>query len=82
MRNGRGRRRAGDNIDDDLADLIAMAEKLAGQPKRDPKLKKLLEQLDSLVADGFSPIVFCRYISTAEWVAEAVGNAFRRRRSM
>jgi superfamily II DNA or RNA helicase len=64
------------NIDDDLADLIAMAERLAGQPKRDPKLKKLLERLGSLVADGFSPIVFCRYISTAEWVAEAVGSAF------
>jgi superfamily II DNA or RNA helicase len=64
------------NVDDDLAKLIDLAEKLASQPARDPKVKKLLERLGDLVKDGFSPIVFCRYISTAEWIGDAVHKAF------
>ncbi|MBB4263750.1 DEAD/DEAH box helicase [Bradyrhizobium sp. CIR3A] len=62
--------------DGDLVALIEMAERLADVPKRDPKLKKLAGRLESLMQDGFSPIIFCRYISTAEWVGEAVRKWF------
>jgi hypothetical protein len=35
----------------------------------DAKLKRLVAILDKLIAGGFHPIVFCRYIPTAEYVA-------------
>ncbi|WP_222426564.1 helicase-related protein, partial [Amycolatopsis rhizosphaerae] len=38
--------------------------------KNDAKLKRLLAILGTLISDGFHPIVFCRYIPTAEYVAE------------
>ena len=40
-----------------LADLIAQAERLAGQVG-DPKLKLLSDHLADLLRDGFSPVVF------------------------
>ena len=50
-----------------LTDLIAQAEALAGHTG-DPKLKLLAEHLDELLADGFNPVVFCRYIATAHYL--------------
>jgi hypothetical protein len=50
----------------DQALSLALATKLA----RDPKLKLLTEQITALVADGFAPVVFCRYIATAKAVGE------------
>jgi superfamily II DNA or RNA helicase len=50
----------------DQASSLALATKLA----RDPKLKLLTEEITTLVGDGFSPVVFCRYIATAKAVAE------------
>jgi superfamily II DNA or RNA helicase len=50
-----------------LAALIEQAEHLAGQAG-DPKLKLLTTHLEQLVADGFSPVVFCRYIATAHYL--------------
>lgn len=44
----------------------------------DAKLKRLITMLDSLLRDGFHPIVFCRYIPTAEYVAEHVRAALTR----
>jgi superfamily II DNA or RNA helicase len=52
--------------------LAELAER-AGQlecPAQDHKLDLLLRQVKALLADGFHPIVFCRYIPTAEYVAE------------
>ena len=62
--------------DVDLVALIEIAERLASDPKKDPKLEMLSDRLGSILQDGFSPIIFCRYISTAEWVGEAVRKAF------
>lgn len=45
------------------------AEKLRG-PKQDAKLKKSIVIVKQLLADGFKPILFCRFIPTAEYVAE------------
>jgi superfamily II DNA or RNA helicase len=50
----------------DQALSLAMATNLA----RDPKLKLLTDEITTLVGDGFSPVVFCRYIATAKAVAE------------
>lgn len=38
--------------------------------KSDAKLTKLTAILKELLADGFQPIVFCRFIDTAEYVGE------------
>jgi superfamily II DNA or RNA helicase len=52
-----------------LADLAERAAALEG-PEQDKKLALLVKQLKSLLADGYNPIVFCRYIPTAEYVAD------------
>lgn len=52
----------------ELAALIQKAETLRGA-SGDPKLAALVHQVDSLLSDGFRPVVFCRYIATADYVA-------------
>ncbi|MGD9485195.1 DEAD/DEAH box helicase [Streptomyces sp. TRM70308] len=52
-----------------LAELADRAEALEGAAD-DAKLKTLIKHLKALLADGYHPIVFCRYIPTAEYVAE------------
>lgn len=52
-----------------LLELAERAEKLVG-PAQDAKLKALTRHLKNLIADGYNPIVFCRYIPTAEYLAE------------
>lgn len=60
-----------------LQDLLNKAHTLYG-PKNDPKLKLLLSELQKLVKEGFSPIVFCQYISTALYVEEYLKAAFKK----
>jgi len=43
------------------------AKKLCGD--EDYKLTKLLPRLQSLLNEGFKPIIFCRFIQTAEYIA-------------
>ncbi|HZU76203.1 MAG TPA: helicase-related protein [Dehalococcoidia bacterium] len=52
--------------------LKALAERAAQLegPEHDLKLALLIKQLKALLADSYNPIVFCRYIPTAEYVAE------------
>ncbi|WP_255632355.1 DEAD/DEAH box helicase [Amycolatopsis sp. TNS106] len=52
-----------------LAELAERALLLEGTDE-DRKLATLVKQLKALLADGYHPIVFCRYIPTAEYVAE------------
>jgi superfamily II DNA or RNA helicase len=56
--------------------LIAQAEALRG-PERDLKLKAAIEQTRDLIERGWSPILFCRFISTVEYVADALRVALR-----
>ncbi|MFP8903166.1 DEAD/DEAH box helicase [Streptomyces atacamensis] len=54
------------------ARLLELAER-AGQltgPVEDAKLKALTRHLKGLLAEGYHPIVFCRYIPTAEYLAD------------
>ncbi|URM91578.1 DEAD/DEAH box helicase [Streptomyces sp. MRC013] len=51
-----------------LLELARRAERLTG-PAEDAKLKALTRHLKALIADGYHPIVFCRYIPTAEYLA-------------
>ncbi|GJD81760.1 ATP-dependent helicase HepA [Methylobacterium gregans] len=57
-----------------LAKLIRQAEALVRQP--DPKLAMMIEELKPLIAAGANPVVFCRYIATADYVATALRKAF------
>lgn len=52
-----------------LLELAREADDLVGP--NDRKLQKFLHALEKLVAEGFNPIVFCRFIPTAEYVADA-----------
>ena len=51
-----------------LQDMAREAEALYGKP--DAKLQKAVKLVKELVEDGFNPIVFCRFIPTAEYVAD------------
>ncbi|QKZ23288.1 helicase-related protein [Streptomyces chartreusis] len=56
-----------------LAELADLAVQLKG-PEKDLKLKALIKHLKALLADGYNPIVFCRYIPTAKYLAAQLEN--------
>jgi len=58
--NGTGLRRR-------LLDMARQADALRGEA--DAKLLRLVNILGELLRDGYRPIVFCRYIATADYVA-------------
>ncbi|WP_234532927.1 helicase-related protein [Streptomyces shenzhenensis] len=69
---------AGEGADDGpvksrLSELASLAAQLKG-PEKDLKLKALIKHLKALLADGYNPIVFCRYIPTAKYLAEQLEN--------
>jgi superfamily II DNA or RNA helicase len=51
-----------------LREMARLAEGLKGE--KDAKLQRAKKLIKGLIADGFNPIVFCRFIPTAEYVAE------------
>ena len=53
---------------DRLDGFLRRARALAGA-ERDAKLASAAAAVSELVGDGFSPIVYCRFIATAEYVA-------------
>lgn len=56
-----------------LRGFLAEAAKLEG--KADSKIAALVKEVKALLADGCDPIVFCRFIDTAEYVAEQLDTA-------
>lgn len=56
--------------------LLEEAEALA-KPAKDPKLKTLIKQVGELMDEGFRPVIFCRYIATAHYVAEHLAKKFK-----
>ncbi|MET7850775.1 DEAD/DEAH box helicase [Streptomyces avermitilis] len=61
-----------------LLELAQRAAQLVG-PAEDAKLKALTRHLKNLVAEGYHPIVFCRYIPTAEYLAEQLDGKLGRK---
>jgi superfamily II DNA or RNA helicase len=59
-----------------LQALIAAADNLAGATN-DPKLAQLYAHLQDLVKAGFHPVVFCRYIATAHYLANFLREKFK-----
>ena len=55
-----------------LARLVEQAERLAGR-SGDPKLRAAAAEVTELAEDGFNVVVFCRFISTARYVARHLG---------
>lgn len=62
-----------------LRQLASAAAALKG-PGSDAKLKKLIPLLQKLLAEGYHPIVFCRYIPTADYLAEHLTAALAKKR--
>lgn len=60
---------------DRLQALIAEAGRLSGKAG-DPKLATLIHHVQELVKDGFLPVVFCRYVATAHYVADHLRKHF------
>ena len=50
-----------------LLEMAHMADNLLGE--KDEKLKKAVTLVKEFLNDGYHPIIFCRFISTAEYVA-------------
>lgn len=71
----------GDAADDEaknrrcLLEMAREAEALKGT--QDEKLQKAVKLVKSLIKDGFQPILFCRFIPTAEYVAEELRKALK-----
>src|SRR5262249_19573857 len=57
-----------------LAKLIAQADQLT--KARDPKLAAVVDILKPLIVEGANPVVFCRFIATADHVAGGLRKAF------
>lgn len=60
--------------DPELLALVRRAEELAGTS--DPKLAALVDALTPLIKKGANPVVFCRYLATAEHVRDGLRKAF------
>jgi superfamily II DNA or RNA helicase len=60
--------------DEPLSALIAQAEHLIKAP--DSKLDTVAQLLKPLIAEGSNPVVFCRFIATAEHVANVLRKTF------
>ena len=52
-----------------LDGFLKRAQGLSG-PEKDGKVRAAAEEVDRLLGEGYSPIVFCRFIDTARYVAE------------
>lgn len=60
----------------ELIKLIAMAESLDGRRAKDPKVARLLKVLNGLLQEGAKPVIFCRFIATAEALGEEIRRAW------
>ena len=60
-----------------LRDLGRLANDLRGTAK-DTKLTRCVELTSQLLQNRFNPIIWCRYIATADYVAEGMAKALRR----
>ena len=66
---------SGDTVPRRLREFAKRADALAG--RRDLKLLRLVKIVRSLLVDRFRPVVFCRFIDTAEYVAAELAKRLR-----
>lgn len=64
-----------DSGDPEVQRLLEQAQALAVEGN-DPKLAMLITHLQTLIDEGFRPIVFCHYIATARYVGEQLRQRF------
>ncbi|MEZ6010710.1 MAG: C-terminal helicase domain-containing protein, partial [Hyphomonas sp.] len=58
-------------------ELLALLDRASGlTTETDPKIDALVSALKPLIKDGANPVVFCRYLATAEYVKERLRKAF------
>ena len=55
-----------------LDTLIKTASKLDARRDEDPKIKALLKRLKPLLKDNVKPVIFCRFIATADALGEVL----------
>lgn len=60
----------------ELAELIAIADSLDRRRGEDPKVARLLKVLKGLLQEGAKPVIFCRFIATAEALGEEIKRAW------
>jgi len=65
-----------DKVSERLKRLAREAESLSG--KDDAKLQKAIKLVKGIVKDGYNPIIFCRFIDTAEYVASQLREALKK----
>ena len=58
-----------------LRELLEKANQL-NDASKDPKFKLLVKHVANLLQDGFKPIIFCRYVATAEYVSRELAKQF------
>ena len=63
-----------------LREFVKTAEELQGS-KQDSKLQQLVGLVKDLLAEGYNPIIWCRYIATANYVAEALKSKFEKKKN-
>ena len=61
-----------------LSAFLRRAEALAG-PEHDAKIREAVATVSSLLDDGYHPIVYCRFIQTAYYVADQIRNQLQSR---
>ncbi|MGP3920443.1 helicase-related protein [Nonomuraea sp. 10N515B] len=76
-----GGRTSQDEESDRLQRLARAFEKIEGAGD-DAKLAALIDEVKALLADGYNPIVFCRFIPTAQYVAEHLARALGKKASV
>lgn len=59
-----------------LTQLIELAQSLDERRDQDPKVKRLLAELRPIIKEGGRPVIFCRFIATAEALGETLRAAF------
>lgn len=59
-----------------LQHLIAAAHALDSNRDADPKVKKLIAEISQILKQGGKPVIFCRFIATAEAIGEVLRKAW------
>ena len=63
-----------------LRQFVKAAEELQGS-KQDSKLQQLISLIQDLLAEGYNPIIWCHYIATANYVADALRDKFESKKN-